>query len=412
MRKVIFLVDMNAFFISCEMTRDPSLAGKPAAVAGDPNRRTGIILAANYEARDCGVKTTMLLHQALKLCPDMRLVPPDHDFYEKKSNEVMELLTEFTPVVEQNSIDEAWLDMTGTEGLFGSPREAAGLIMARIRDELGLKCSIGIAGNRFLSKMASEMKKPMGITELWEEDLPLKLWPLPAQAMYGIGKQSAALLSKIGVNTIGDIAASNIDFLTKYLGKMGFEIYMHANGRDDSEVSVHYGSEMKSIGHSTTLSEDVSDLKTAGIVLMDLADDIGMTARRNGKKGRTVHITIKYSDFRVITRQTTIPATYLTKDIIAAGLELLSANWDVKKPVRLLGISLSGFDEAGAMSQVSMFDMSTLNCKPKYMSEKEEKLEKAMDAIRAKHGTAKLNRAVLMKNSSEKRIEPPTKKDP
>jgi len=157
MQKVIFLVDMNAFFISCEMTRDHSLVGIPAAVAGDPQKRSGIILAANYEARSFGVKTAMVLHEALKLCPKMILVPPDHRFYEQKSKEVMDLLSNFTPILEQNSIDEAWLDMTGCEGLFGKPVVAAKLIMDEIKDRLGLWCSIGIAENKFLAKMAAEM---------------------------------------------------------------------------------------------------------------------------------------------------------------------------------------------------------------------------------------------------------------
>src|SRR5690606_38927231 len=165
MQRVVFLVDMNAFFISCEMTRNNSLVGKPAAVAGDPKKRSGIILAANYEARKYGVKTTMVLHEAKKLCPGLILIPPDHRFYERKSREVMDLLSRYTPIIEQNSIDEAWLDMTGCEKLFGEPAESARSIMDAIINELGLWCSIGISENKFLSKMASEMKKPLGITE-------------------------------------------------------------------------------------------------------------------------------------------------------------------------------------------------------------------------------------------------------
>ncbi len=182
---------MNAFFISCEMTRNNSLVAIPAAVAGDPKKRSGIILAANYEARSCGVKTTMIIHQALKLCPKLILVTPDHNFYGQKSADVMDLLANYTPLLEQNSIDEAWLDMTGTEGLFGKPFVAANRIMDDIKDRFGLWCSIGIAENKFLAKMAAEMKKPLGITELWEKDIPLKLWPLPVKEMYGIGGKTA-----------------------------------------------------------------------------------------------------------------------------------------------------------------------------------------------------------------------------
>ena len=159
--RIIFLVDMNAFFIGCEMARNPELKGHPAAVAGDPKNRTGIILAANYDARKFGVKTTMHVHEALNLCPGLILVPPTRGLYAKKSREVMEVLSRFTPVIQKNSIDEAWLDLTGCEGLFGNPVQIAEKIMNDIINELDLWCSIGISENKFLSKMASEMKKPL-----------------------------------------------------------------------------------------------------------------------------------------------------------------------------------------------------------------------------------------------------------
>jgi len=239
MRKVIFLVDMNAFFISCEMTRNDSLVGTPAAVAGDPKKRSGIILAANYEARSYGVKTAMVLHDALKLCPEMILLPPDHLFYKQKSGEVMDLLSNYTPTLEQNSIDEAWLDMTGCEGLFGNPLKAANRIMDEIKDRLGLWCSIGIAENNFLAKMASDMKKPLGITELWKHDIPTKLWPLPVKEMYGIGAKTAARLNRMGINTISDLAKFDVTRIIKTFGKYGNEIYQRANGIDYSPVLAH-----------------------------------------------------------------------------------------------------------------------------------------------------------------------------
>jgi len=216
------------------MTRNPSLVGKPAAVAGDPRKRTGIILAANYEARAFGVKTAMVLHEAIKLCPKLTMVPPDHHFYGQKSEKVMDLLSNYTPTIEQNSIDEAWLDMTGSEGLFGKPFDAAKRIMDEIKNRLGLWCSIGIAENKFLSKMAAEMKKPLGITELWEKDIPIKLWPLPVKEMYGVGSKTAEKLDRMGIKTIGDLAKSKESLIVKTFGKGGNEIYQHANGIDNS----------------------------------------------------------------------------------------------------------------------------------------------------------------------------------
>jgi DNA polymerase-4 len=393
MQKVIFLVDMNAFFIGCEMTRNDSLIGVPAAVAGDPKKRTGIILAANYEARACGVKTAMVLHEALKLCPKIILVPPDHRFYEQKSKEVMDLLSKYTPILEQNSIDEAWLDMTGCEGLFGKPVATAKRIMDEIKDRLRLWCSIGIAGNKFLAKMAAEMKKPLGITELWDHDIPIKLWPLPVREMHGIGGKTAETLKHMGIRTIGELAGLDIHLIVKTFGKSGNEIYLHANGIDNSPVLARIAGDMKSIGRSTTLAEDLSDIEKAKLVLMELADDIGMTARRHGKKGRTVHITLKYSDFQVITRQTTIPATFTTKELYQAGCGLLEQNWNRLSPVRLIGISLSGFYEDSASDQLSLFNQMEDNLK----NDKNERIDRAMDKIRNKHGSEMITFAALVK---------------
>jgi len=407
LKKVIFLVDMNAFFISCEMARNPDLQNKAAAVAGDPQRRKGIILAANYKARSFGVKTTMTLNQAYKLCPELVVVPPDHSFYEQKSREVMNILSRYSPVVEQNSIDEAWLDMTGTEKLFGSPYKAAESIMSRIMDELGLMCSIGISENKFLSKMASEMKKPMGITELWQEDISTRLWPLPVESMYGIGKQTARRLNSLGILTIGDLANTNPRLLAKYLGKTAIELHQHANGIDLSPVAARKDDEIKSISRSMTLSKDITDISEAEVIIMEMAEEIGASARMHNKKGRKVSITIKYSDFSVITRQTTIPPTYLTKDIIAAGTKLLKENWNPDKPVRLLGLGLGGFGDKceTGQEQVSIFDLimdteKTEITGAKDKSEKEEKLEKAIDVIRSRYGSDKINRAIFLKKDN------------
>ncbi|MGO9612655.1 MAG: DNA polymerase IV [Dissulfurispiraceae bacterium] len=392
-QKVIFLVDMNAFFISCEMTRNPSIVGIPAAVAGDPKKRTGIILAANYEARFFGVKTAMVLHEALKLCPKLTIVPPDHHFYGQKSEEVMDLLSNYTPALEQNSIDEAWLDMTGSEGLFGKPFDAAQRIMNEIKDNLGLWCSIGIAENKFLAKMAAEMKKPLGITDLWEKDIPVKLWPLPVKKMYGVGVKTTEKLNRMGIKTIGDLATSKENLVINTFGKGGFEIHRHANGIDDSPVLARVDDDVKSIGREKTLPEDIADIEKAKIVLMELADDIGMNVRKQGKEGRTVHITLKYSDFHSVTRQMTISATSITREIYQAGCRLLEQIWNKSHPVRLIGISISGFYENGSSEQLSLFDPMQGNVQ----ADKNKQIDKVMDKIRNKYGSEKITIATLVK---------------
>ncbi len=397
MERVIFLVDMNSFFISCEQTRHPEITGKPAAVAGDPENRTGIILTANYEARKFGIKTTMILREAYRLCPDLIIIPPDHSFYEKKSRGVMNVLASYTPVIEQNSIDEAWLDMTGCDGLFGKPLDTAKKIMERINNELNLWCSIGISENKFLAKMASEMKKPHGITELWIKDIKEKMWPLPVNYIYGVGKQTALKLRDMGIFTIMDLALYNRDYLVKNLGKMGAELSLLANGIDTSPVKTNSDRDMKSIGRSVTLPRDTVDMEYAKTVLLELSDDVGMAARKYGKKGRTVQISIKYANFKSITRQITVAPTYLVKDIYSAGIKLLEKNWS-KEPIRLLGISLSGFDCISGSDQLSLFQLDDIKEKT---DSKTDSLENAIYNIRKKYGPSIIKPGILINKDNK-----------
>lgn len=385
--RIIFLVDMNAFFISCEALGNPTLKTRPAAVAGDPKRRSGIILTANYEARKFGVRTAMTIGQARKLCPNILLVPPHRPLYEAKSRAVMALLGEFTPLVEQSSIDEAWLDMTGTGGLWGKPPDAARKIMERINGELGLWCSIGISENKFLAKMAADMKKPQGITELWVPDVPRKLWPLPVGDLYGIGRQTASRLRERGFCTIGDLALSGRDFLLARFGKYGGELYRLANGLDDSPVAAREAGAVKSVGRSTTFPQDIADLKTAKEEMAKLAEEVGVELRRRGKKGSTVQISVKYADFKSITRQRKVRPTSLTREIRAAADSLLEQNWS-HRPVRLLGVAVSGFERTAEDGQLSFFGGN----EPEE-DRKEENLERAVDAIRERFGGGSVKRA-------------------
>ena len=394
MEKVVFLVDMNAFFITCETRRNPELKGKPAAVAGDPIKRSGIILAANYEARAHGIKTTMTVSHAMKLCPDLLLVPPDHQYYEEMSEKVMTYLSGFSPVIEQNSIDEAWLDMSGTEHLFGDPMKAAEMIMEGLKQELQLWCSIGISSNKFLAKMASEMKKPLGITVLKKEDVPQKLWPLPVQTMYGVGAKTREALNKLKIITIRDLALFDKNQLVSIFGKSGISMHEHANGIDNEAVISHSKDDVKSIGKSVTLSRDISRIEEAKLILMKLADEVSSRARRKSKEGSTVQISLKYSDFKTITRQCTVPRTNLYKEIYRAGLELLKDVWNDKKPIRLIGIALTGFEETPSGEQISFFDLDNQH----QSNQKDHQVQEALDEIRKKYGNDMVSWASLIRD--------------
>ncbi len=384
MNRLIFLVDMNAFFISCEMARNPGLKGKPAAVAGDPKQRSGIILAANYEARKYNIKTTMVLHEAKKLCPELIIVPPHHELYEKNSKEVMNILSRYTPVVQQNSIDEAWMDLTGCEKLFGSPLEIARNIMDSISKELDLWCSIGISENKFLAKMGSELKKPQGITELFVKDIKEKLWPLPIREMYGIGKQTEQRLMDYAIYKIGDIANCNAEFLKSNFGKYGEELYRLANGIDNSPVASNPMYDSKSVSRSTTLPFDTNDLEYIKNIFMSLAEEVGYEARKYGYKGKTIAISIKYDDFTTVTRQKT--------DIYTTALKLYEGNKGKNKLIRLLGVGLNNFSDDGS-EQISIFDLlGDSNGVPK-----EETIEKTIDKIRERFGSKKIVRGSMLK---------------
>lgn len=396
MNRLIFLVDMNAFFISCEMAQNPELKGKPAAVAGDPKKRSGIILAANYDAREFGVRTTMVLHEAKKLCPELVTVPPNHELYEKKSKEVMDILSRYTPVVQQNSIDEAWMDLTGCEKLFGSPAEIAESIMKTISKELDLWCSIGISENKFLAKMGSELKKPRGITELYVKDIEEKLWPLPVRAMYGIGKQTEQKLMDYAIYKIGDIANSNMKFLKSNFGKYGEELYRLSRGIDNSPVIPNPLYDSKSISRSTTLPYDTNDLEYMKNILLGLAEEVGYEARKSGYKGRTVSVSIKYEDFTIVSRQKTVVPTYLTKEIYSNALRLFETNKNENKLIRLVGLGLSNF-EADESEQLSIFELVEGEHNP----HKEETIEKTIDRIRERFGDKKILRGSMLKRSKK-----------
>ena len=375
---------MNAFYASCHQAKDPSLKGKPLLVAGNPKKRSGIILTASYEARKFGVKTAMVNWQAKKLCPQGIFIKPDYDLYITTSHKVMEIIRRFSPVVEVFSIDEAWLDVRGCERLFGDAVSIAKQIQKTIAQELDLPCSIGVSCNKLLSKMASDLEKPRGLTVIAKEDVATKLWHLPVGEIFGVGKRMAARLDRMNVKTIGDLARLPVNLLEQSFGLNGRYLHLWANGIDDSPVDPHSNDEAKSMGHSTTLAKDITSFEDAQKVLLSLSEQVGRRIRRENYMGRTVTITLRDASFNTITRSKTISYTSSTEDIYFTAIGLLHGNWDGHTPLRLLGVSLSHLSKG--VNQLSIFEED----------DKKKKLNKVMDEIKDRFGDGAIFRAGIL----------------
>lgn len=384
--KIIFHIDMNAFFASCEQAMHPELKHKAIIVGGDPKRRSGIVLACSYEAKGKGVKTTMPLYKALQLCPEGIVVKSSIGLYGAMSKKVMAIFDDYTPLKETLSIDEAFLDMSGTEHLFGKAIEAAGLIQERIFKELDLGCSVGISSNKLLAKMASDMKKPMGITTLFRNEISGKMWPMPVGELYGVGKKTVPKLNALGIYTIGDLANGKMPVLVEQFGQLGAEhMIRSANGIASDELVMNDPYDMKSVGNEITFSKDINDLEALKIQLLYLSDKVAYRLRRKFFKGKTISIKIKYNDFEVITRARTLNhVTDSTDEIFRVAYDLMKINKGAKG-IRLIGITVSNLGEE-EQTQLSLFDTVESN-KP---------VDEMVDQIRDKFGYDAVVRGGLM----------------
>lgn len=396
----ILHIDMNAFYASCHAASQPHLyANKPTAVAGNPETRHGIIVTASYEARARGVKTTMPVHQALRICPDLICITPDFELYRTFARNVFDIVRRFTPLVEVVSIDECFADVTGS-GQFGLPFEIAERIQKTLRDELHLPCSIGVADTKFFAKMGSNLKKPMGITEVTRENFQQVIWPLPIGDMHGVGERTALRLERMRIHTIGQLASADNRILHNAFGVRGLELKAYANGDDDRPV-VSERPKPKSIGHSVTLPQDATTMEAMHRVLLNLADQVGRRVRKQNVTGRVVTLTMRFSNMETVTRRTTLShSTNLTEHIFRQAFFLLQSNWNGYKPIRLLGISLSDFeddDDAVRSRQVSLFDEDDVEAD----LEKEQRLQKlteVTDAIRNRYGENSIVRGRMLQS--------------
>lgn len=388
-------LDMNAFFASIEQKANPRLRGKPVIVGGSPHSRT-VVATASYEAREYGVETGMPLNEARRLCPQAILVEGNSAKYIDTSLEIIKILNRFTDQVEIFSIDEAFLDVTGSQVLFGKPKEIARKIKEYLRKNIGLSCSIGIAPNKLLAKLASEMEKPDGLVEIEEEEVRKILASLPVEKFCGIGEKTASHLSQLGIRTAKELGNAPIDLLVRHFGIIGHILSQMGRGIDGSSVvSYTEEEEVKSMGHSYTLPLDTSDMETIRTVLLRLSEQVGRRLRKAGYKGRRVTLVLRYSDFFTFSRDLSIP-DYIDYglDICYVALRILERIGRLAKPVRLVGVKVSNLiSDSGQMYLLESY-------------KKREALIGAIDRINDKFGEFTIQPCRLLMETPYEKIFP------
>jgi DNA polymerase-4 len=379
--RTILHVDLDAFFAAVEQRDRPGLRGKPVIVGGVPPGR-GVVSAASYEARAYGVHSAMSVMEAFRRCPHGVFLPVDGRRYQQASRDVMAILRRFTPQVEPISIDEAFLDVTGSRPLFGEGPEIAASIKAAIRDEVGLTASVGVATTKLVAKIASDLRKPDGLVVVERGDEATFLAPLPISRLWGVGEKTAMVLAEYGVKTIGDLADLSPDLLVRRFGKHGASLVSRAVGLDDDRV--HEGDPAKSVGHETTFDVDTSDPEIIERTLLALSDGVAGRLRSAGVRASTIAVKVRDSSFRTITRQRTLAEpTDLTEPIYRAALDL--ARPQVRGiRVRLLGVTASNL---GEREQLALFAED---------DPRRRKAIEAADAVRRRYGSKAVTRGRLV----------------
>lgn len=396
MEKVIFHVDVNSAFLSwsaLKALRDGGtvdLRTVPAVVGGDEEKRHGVVLAKSLPAKRYGIQTGESLFSARIKCPDVVVVPPDFDFYVANSKAMIRIFGDYTPDVEQYSIDEAFLDMTGTEALFGPPVAVAAALRERIRRELGFTVNIGIGPNRLLAKMASDFEKPDKTHLLYPADVPAKLWPLPLRTLFGVGPGTAAKLEHWGMRTIGDLAQYDRAFLVERLGARGDTLWNYANGRESDPLTKQHHKDT-TYGNSVTLPQDLRRSAEADGTLLALCDSVAGRLRMDGRTARVIAVQLVDNAFRRRSHQVTLTnPTNSTDRIYETAQTLLRQMWP-DRPVRLVGVSAekTGTDR---FEQLDLFHTAA----EVERNDKKEKLDRTADALRRRFGEDAVLRAKLL----------------
>jgi len=374
MARQIMHVDLDAFFVSVEQAENPELQGKPVVVGGRPDRR-GVVAAASYEARAFGLHAGMPLTTAYRLCPQATFIEGSFPKYRRASQRFMAILADFSPFLEPVSLDEAYMDVTGFESIYGSIRQMAVNIRQRIKDELGLCASAGIAGCKVVAKVASELSKPDGLLEVAPGKERSFLAPLPIAKLPGIGSRSERILNSLGVHTVGQLATLPLDTLKHHFGATGELMHRYTNGIDDRAVEPPAAA--RSISRETTFGTDTEDQSLLKATLTYLSERVGSELRQRDKQARCVTLKLRYADFTTITRNHTLTqATNTDQTIFNTGFQLLNrALSQQKQPIRLIGIGVSSLIEPG--KQLDMLDTS---------NQRLEQLDRAIDRIRKKYG--------------------------
>ena len=391
--RIIFHVDANSAFLSWSaahrvlvLHEETDLREVPSVVAGDRESRRGIILAKSTPAKKYGIQTGEPLFKALEKCPDLVVIPPDYELYVQASRAFVKMLRQFSPIVEQYSIDEAWVDMTGTQRLWGSPRLAAEQMRRRINEELGFTVNIGISSNKLLAKMAGDFEKPNKVHTLFPEEMESKFWPLPVRDLFLVGATTEKKLKQMGIYTIGDLAQADARILRKRLGKHGETIWYFANGRNADAVTPE-PAENKGYGNSTTTSNDVTSREEAAQVFLSLCETVAMRMRRDGKCGSCVSIHIRTNEFQHASHQTVLHgATNITSEIFEVACRLFDEVWDGTTPLRQLGVQVTRLSRE-PYQQYDLFS----GISPQQF-EKKLKLDETVDALRDKFGEDILRR--------------------
>lgn len=396
MDRTILHCDCNSYFASVECIDRPELRSVPMAVCGDPDSRHGIILAKNELAKAYGIKTAETIWQAKKKCPELTLVTPHHHLYEEYCERINKIYGEYTDLVEPFSIDESWLDVTGTTYRFGSGPEIADELRRRVREAFGITISVGVSFNKIFAKLGSDYKKPDATTVISRENYQAILWPLPATDMLFVGSASAERLASMGIDTIGAIAKAGREQMAAFLGRGGETIWEYAMGLDESPVKGPDDTEQpKSIGNSITFPHDLRGRQEICAGLLALSDKVGSRLRRHGLYCSTVQIQIRDPQFRTISRQQKLKApTNVTKEIYDAAVAIAEKSWSMSAPVRLLSVTGESLSDC-CTEQMTLIDDTTEN------KLKSATLDKAVDSIRSRFGKDAIAFGRLIKKPDE-----------